>query len=62
MNNSESIIPTPEGAAIVAALAAMYKDIPLTDEELGWIYTEPKEAWLEGLADKVEALLNQNPV
>jgi len=32
---------------------------PLTDEDLGWIYTEPQENWPEGLAEKVESLLNQ---
>lgn len=59
MSNSESITPTPEGAALLAALAAKYEDIPLPDPELDTMYLVPREQWPEGLAEKVEALLNR---
>jgi len=64
MSNLESTFnlqPTPEGSAMLAALAAKYKEKPMTDSELGRIWLQPQKDWPEGLADKVEALLNAPP-
>ena len=63
MSNSEStgalLQPTPEGSAILAALAAKYEEPPLSDEELGIVWMQPRQSWPKGLAEKVQALLQE---
>jgi hypothetical protein len=60
MNNSEYTTPTPEGAAIVAALAAKFEENPL-GKEMDTVYFLPRDKWTKELENKVEALLNQPP-
>ena len=61
MNNSESttLTPTPQGAAMLATLAAKGNLRQLTSDEADIMYLVPGEKWPEGLAEKVEYLLNQ---
>lgn len=54
-----AINPTEEGAAIVAALAVKFRDIPMPDPMLDVVYLIPSDKWPEGLSDKVEQLLDQ---
>ena len=59
MSNSEYTTPTPEGAAIVAALAAKFKDNPLSNNDLGMVYVLPRDKWPQELEAKVEELLER---
>jgi len=61
MSEPERYKTTTGGSRTIAALASKYVKIPLTDTELGWILVRPKEQWPEGLAAKVDALLNLTP-
>lgn len=54
-----AISPTPEGSAMLAALATQFKDVPLSDKEMDVMYLIPQDEWPQGLAEKVEELLNQ---
>ena len=53
-----SIAPTEEGAAMVAALAAKFKDNPLPGM-MDVVYLIPQDNWPAGLSEKVEQLLDQ---
>ena len=55
--DATAINPTQEGAAMLAALAAQYSEIPLTDWESDVMYLIPQERWPDGLADKLASLL-----
>jgi hypothetical protein len=61
MSEQDRYETTSSGSRTIAALASKYAPIPLTDTELGWILVKPKEQWPDGLAAKVEALLNPPP-
>lgn len=55
-----AIQPTEEGAALMAAIAAKFKDEPMSGAELDVMYLIPQDKWPDGLEDKVEALLEQS--
>ena len=58
-DESKAITPTPQGAAMLAALAANDNLWKLSDQEADIMYLLPVEKWPEGLAEKIDVLLNQ---
>ena len=54
-----AIQPTEEGAALMAAIAAKFKEEPMSSSELDVMYLIPQDKWPDGLEDKVGSLLEQ---